>query len=236
MERILAGCGRPTRDGFFPRSQSWECRPAGPERAGLQPPRSSQTASRSLQTDSARIAGSRCHKDLAPRSARRASCHVARRNVLPQASGLEQVRPAHPAWSAIRSITGGAMVEVPEVAFPRSGGADRSAPSLMPPGSPSADLNLATREWICSGPAALSEARRASNRARIGLVSELRCECTRPDCTQTLPSVAGMHRSADQLLVAPAHSDGGVVARAADRFFVIESRGHSIRHSRREKR
>jgi hypothetical protein len=128
------------------------------------------------------------------------------------------------------------MVEVPEVAFPRSGGADRSAPSLMRPGSPSADLSLATRDWICSGPLALSEARGAGNRGRIGLVSELRCECTRPNCTETLPCVAGTHRSADQLLVAPAHLDGGVVARAADRFFVIESRGHAIRHSRREKR
>jgi hypothetical protein len=128
------------------------------------------------------------------------------------------------------------MVEVPEVAFPRSGGADRSAPSLMRPGSPSAGLNLATREWIRSGPLALSEARRASNRAGIGLVSELRCECTRPNCTEKLPCVAGTHRTADQLLVSPAHLDGGVVARAADRFFVIESRSHAIRHSRREKR
>jgi hypothetical protein len=106
----------------------------------------------------------------------------------------------------------------------------------MRPGSPSAGLNLATREWIRSGPLALSEARRASNRAGIGLVSELRCECTRPNCTEKLPCVAGTHRTADQLLVAPAHLDGGVVARAADRFFVIESRSHAIRHSRREKR
>jgi hypothetical protein len=127
------------------------------------------------------------------------------------------------------------MVEVQDVAFPRSGGADRSAPSLMRPRSPSADLNLATRQRIWSSPA-LSEARRASNRARIGLVSELRCECTRSNCIETLPGVAGTHRSADQLLVAPAHLDGGVVARAADRFFVIESRGLAIRQSRREKR
>jgi hypothetical protein len=128
------------------------------------------------------------------------------------------------------------MVEVPEVAFPRSGEADRSVPSLMRPGSASADLPLATRERICSSPLALSKARRASNRAGIGLVSALRCERTRPNCTETLPCVAGTHRSADQLLVAPAHLDGGVVARAADRFFVIESRGHAIRHSRKEKR
>jgi hypothetical protein len=128
------------------------------------------------------------------------------------------------------------MVEVPEVAFPRSGEADRPAPSLMRPGSASAGLNLATREWICSGPLALSEAQRTSNRGRIGLASELRCECTRRNCTETLPGVAGTHRSTDQVVVAPAHLDGGVVARATGRFFVIEPRGHAIRHSRREKR
>ena len=128
------------------------------------------------------------------------------------------------------------MVEVPEVAFPRSRGAYRAAPRVVRPRSRSGDPDLAIRERIHSRPLGLSEARRAGNRARIGLVSELRCECTRPDCTETLPSVAGMHGSADQLLVAPAHLDGGVVARAADRFFVIESRGHAIRHSRREKR
>jgi hypothetical protein len=46
------------------------------------------------------------------------------------------------------------MVEVPEVARPRSG----------------------------SGPLALSETRRAWNRSRITPVSEIRCECTRPNC------------------------------------------------------
>jgi hypothetical protein len=128
------------------------------------------------------------------------------------------------------------MVEVPEVAFPTSGGADRSAPSLLLPGSPSARLNLATRERTRSRSLGLSEARRTSNRARIGLVSELRCECARPNCTEKLPGVAGTHRSSDQLVVAPAHVDGGVVARGADRFFVIESHGHAIWHSRRAKR
>ena len=33
----------------------------------------------------------------------------------------------------------------------------------------------------------------------------------------------------DQFVVAPAHFDGGVVVRAADRFFVVELRGHAIR-------
>jgi hypothetical protein len=133
------------------------------------------------------------------------------------------------------------MLEVPEVAFPTSG-AYRAAPSVVRPGSSSADQpsagpDLATPEWIRSSPLALSEARRAGNRDRIGLVSKLRCECGRPYCAETLPAVAETHRRvANQLVVVPAHFDGGVVARAADRFFVIESRGHAIRRSRREKR
>lgn len=128
------------------------------------------------------------------------------------------------------------MVEVPEVAFPRSRAAYRAAPRVVRPRSRSGDPDLATRERIRSRPLGLSEARRAGNRARIGLASELRCECTRPNCTETLPGVAGTHRRAGQLVVAPAHFDGGVVARVADQFFVIESRGAAIRPSPREKR
>jgi hypothetical protein len=92
------------------------------------------------------------------------------------------------------------------------------------------------RERIRSRPLGLSEARGAGNRARSGLVSELRCECARPNCTEMLPGVAGTHRRTGQLVVAPAHFDGCVVARVADRFFVIESRGDAIRPSPREKR
>jgi len=126
------------------------------------------------------------------------------------------------------------MVEASEVAFHRSRGAYRADPSVVRPGSRSGDPNLAT-QWIRSRPLALSEARRAGNRAGIGLVSGLRCECTRPNCTEMLPGAAGTHRRvADQLVVAPVHFDGGVVARVADRFFVIESRGDAIRHSRRK--
>jgi hypothetical protein len=32
----------------------------------------------------------------------------------------------------------------------------------------------------------------------------------------------------------PAHFNGGVVVRAADRFFVVDGRGHAIRQSRGE--
>jgi hypothetical protein len=129
------------------------------------------------------------------------------------------------------------MIEVPVVASPRRGGAYRAASSVAQPGAPSPDRSLATREWIRSTPLALSEARRTWNRDRIGLVSDLRCECTRPSCRHRVPAVADTHRSAsDHFVVAPVHLDGGVVVRAADRFFVIESSGHAIRHSRREKR
>jgi hypothetical protein len=52
-----------------------------------------------------------------------------------------------------------------------------------------------------------------------------------------VPAVAESHRrGADQFVVAPAHFDDGVVVRAADRFFVVESRGRVIGRSPREKR
>jgi hypothetical protein len=160
---------------------------------------------------------------LALRSAHRVSCHVARRQVLPQACGLEQVRPTHPAWSAIRSITGGAMVDVAVVVVPRRGSAVRAASSVVQPGRPSADRSHAARGRIRSGPFALSEARRTWNRDRIGSVSDFRCECARPGCRDRVPAVAETHRRlADQLVVSPGHFDRGIVVRAADRFFVVE--------------
>ena len=103
-----------------------------------------------------------------------------------------------------------------------SGGAVRAAPSVVRPGQPSA--HRTRRERIRSSRLALSEARRAWNRDRSALVSDLRCECTRPSCRGRVPAVAESHRrGADQFVVAPAHFDDGVVVRAADRFFVVES-------------
>jgi hypothetical protein len=129
------------------------------------------------------------------------------------------------------------MVEVSAGALPRRGGAVRDTASVVRPGPPSTDSNLAAREWIRSSPLALSEARRAWNRDRIGLVSGLRCECTSPSCRGRVPAVAETHRwAADQFVVAPAHFDGGVVVRAADRFFVVELREHAARRSAGEAR
>lgn len=81
-----------------------------------------------------------------------------------------------------------------------------------------------SRESLRSGPArTVSELRRAGNRELIGLVSELRCECGRPNCKATVPAVAETQRGiAERLVVTPAHFEGGVVVRAADRFFVVE--------------
>src|SRR6185437_14813427 len=109
-------------------------------------------------------------------------------------AGWSRMRPTPSSVVGDRSITGGAMVEVPEVAFPRSRGAYRAAPRVVRPRSRSGDPDLATRKRIRSRPLGLSEARGAGNRARIGLASELRCECTRPNCTEMLPGVAGTHR------------------------------------------
>jgi hypothetical protein len=58
---------------------------------------------------------------------------------------------------------------------------------------------------------------------RTTVVSGLRCECGAPTCTVMLPVAAERHRrSADSVIVIPAHFAGGVVVRAADRFFVVE--------------
>ena len=84
-----------------------------------------------------------------------------------------------------------------------------------------------SREQLRSGPAlTVSESRRAGNRERIGTVSELRCECARPGCTDTVPAVAETQRGlAERFVVTPAHFEVGVVVRAADRFFVVERGG-----------
>ena len=68
-----------------------------------------------------------------------------------------------------------------------------------------------------------SELRRADGDTGSGFMSEVRCECGRSNCSETLPAVAETHRGmVDRLLVLPAHADGEVVVRVADRFFVVE--------------
>ena len=106
------------------------------------------------------------------------------------------------------------MVEVPVVASPQRRGMDRArtAAPHQPPKGPPPSQRLRS-----------SEAVRDLNRERIGLLSELRCECGQPTCRDTLPLVAETHRGmADRFVVMPAHFSGGVVVRAADRFFVVE--------------
>jgi hypothetical protein len=75
--------------------------------------------------------------------------------------------------------------------------------------------------------------RHAGNRELVGLVSELRCECGRPNCRATVPAVAETQRgTAERLVVTPAHFEAGVVVRAADRFFVVEPGGYTLGTSR----
>jgi hypothetical protein len=83
----------------------------------------------------------------------------------------------------------------------------------------------------------LSEARRAWNRDRLDLVSELRCECANPSCQAWVPAVADKHRKdPGEFLVAPSHFDHGLVIRAADVFFVVELRGHETKTSEEDVR
>ena len=86
-----------------------------------------------------------------------------------------------------------------------------------------------SREPLRAAPALpVRESRRARNRERIGLVSELRCECAQPNCRDMLPAVAETHRGiAERFVVTPAHFEDGVVVRAADRFFVVQPHAYA---------
>jgi hypothetical protein len=115
------------------------------------------------------------------------------------------------------------MAVVPVVAPTQRRGRDRArtaAPTPLPSGRP---------QPVASSQRLRPSEARAWNRERIDLVCELRCECGQPTCTATVPAVAETHRgSAERFLVMPAHLGGGVVVRAADRFFVIDSGGHRL--------
>jgi len=72
---------------------------------------------------------------------------------------------------------------------------------------------------------ALRERRRAENRQKLGLASELRCECAIPSCRETFPAAAVIHRgTGDCFIVAPTHLNGDIPLKVADHFFVISSR------------
>jgi hypothetical protein len=113
---------------------------------------------------------------------------------------------------------------------PRRGGVDRAGPRVTHPRRQARSGPAASREWLRSSPVlTVSEARRAGNREHIGLVAELRCECARPNCRDTVPAVAETHRGiAERFVVMPDHFDGGVVVRAADRFFVVDPGSHAF--------
>jgi hypothetical protein len=58
-------------------------------------------------------------------------------------------------------------------------------------------------------------------------LDQMPCECGRPDCRETFPIGASVHRSAlRDLLVSPSHYifGQGTVVRAADEFFVVQAR------------
>lgn len=116
------------------------------------------------------------------------------------------------------------MAEVRVASSPSRERQDRVRPRVSRRGSTGGWDVAAASERLSASPARnASEARRAWNREHIGAVSELLCECALPDCRGTVPAVADTHRgNAERFIVMPAHLDGGVVAKAADRFFVVE--------------
>ena len=106
------------------------------------------------------------------------------------------------------------MADVPVVASPRRAGLDRARRG-------SRASRIESRPRPRPG-GSVSEARRAWNRERIGVGSELRCECARANCRHRLPAVAESHRgTGERFIVTPEHLGGGGVVRAADLFFVV---------------
>jgi hypothetical protein len=102
------------------------------------------------------------------------------------------------------------MIDASVLPFPARGLAYPSAPAgVHPHGATGAEL---------------AAARRAVNRERISVVAQLRCECTRRRCRESFPTAADTHRGrGDRFIVVPAHVDHGLVVRAADRFFVVQT-------------
>jgi hypothetical protein len=115
-------------------------------------------------------------------------------------------------------------------ASPRRGGTGRTGRRVAHSSQKDGALLSRSRERLRAAPALpVNELRRARTRERVGLMSELRCECARSNCRDMLPAVAETHRGiAERFVVAPAHFEDGVVVRAADRFFVIQPHAYAF--------
>jgi len=118
------------------------------------------------------------------------------------------------------------MTQAPASSVRKRAGKDPFVPDAW---RPMQGARLATRAPRCvirsAAVPTLSELRRARNRQNIGLIAELRCECTVPSCGETFPAAADGHRGgAERFIVVPAHLNGDTAVKVADRFFVIEAR------------
>ena len=146
--------------------------------------------------------------------------------------GLERCRPTHFSASAItfRSLEESMAETLAIPASPRRGGTGRNGRRAVRSSQKDGALLSRSRERLRAAPALpVSELRRARNRQRISLVSELRCECARSNCRDTVPAVAETHRGiAERFVVTPAHFEDGVVVRAADSFFVVQPHAYAF--------
>jgi hypothetical protein len=88
--------------------------------------------------------------------------------------------------------------------------------------SKTVDAEAVREQALALAAATLQEARQARNR-RAGDAEDLRCECPRPTCRETLPAAAEAHRGwSANFLVVPWHAAGETAVAVADRFFVVE--------------
>jgi hypothetical protein len=117
------------------------------------------------------------------------------------------------------------MAEAPVIASPDQHGSYPTSPLVSSPRR----ARAASARARAKPSLAVSEARRAWNIERAGVVSELRCECGLPACRETVPGIAERYRgTGDHFVLRPPHFRFGVVVRAADRFFVVDSGLHGM--------
>lgn len=115
------------------------------------------------------------------------------------------------------------MTEASVVPLPKRG--------VTPPALRRARTSAPTAPELVAPASSIGEALRAENRDRAASAARGRCECGRPDCRDTFPSVAEAYRGmGERFIVVPDHVGTSAVIAAADRFFIVDRNRHRDRH------